>query len=135
MACSVRKSRSNFAPLLATLIMVGSCASGSSAKPAKTAASAAAPCGEGRILYLVSDQEGPELDDVHISIVTKSGIRSLMKTDFTQGNVCLEKAIIRDPGTYCILFCREGYHCGALIPNKELLKFGELKIALARIMI
>lgn len=97
--------------------------------------SASHPCGEGSISYIVKDQDGPELDQVQISAVSRSGIDLLTVTNFENGDTCLDKSIFDDPDLLCLLFCREGYHCGALLPKKELSQFGELKISLARRMI
>lgn len=120
--------------MLTIVLLGGSCSAASSADPVLAGASQR-PCGEKRFLMRVSDQDGPVLDGVQISTVSEDGIHSLVKTSFDQGDTCLDSSILQDPKVRCILFCREGYHCGAIIPKKELLNYWELKIALARIMI
>ncbi len=93
------------------------------------------PCGEKGFLVRISDQEGPPLDDVQISTVSSGGIQPLVKTSLGESYTCLDYSVLQDPKVFCILFCRDGYHCGALVPKKDLLQYWELKIALARIMI
>lgn len=131
----IRIAPRRLVPLLMACLVAGSCATTSWANPDKPMVTNKRPCGEKQLLIRVSDQEGPALDDVEISTITKDGVQLLVKTEFDQGDTCLDNSILQDPEVLCILFCREGYHCGALIPKKELWGYWELKIALARILI
>lgn len=98
----------------------------------KTATSAAAPCGSGKILFHIVVAEGGPIPKVSVRVVANDGMKRLGETD-QFGRICISDSEIFRPEVQCLLFCRAGYFCGAFVPSEEKQGYREQLVALARI--
>ena len=95
---------------------------------------------DSEICLLVAGGENlQQLEDVEVSAVSPVGIGQLGITG-GDGSICVSKDLLRQRQIYAILFCKEGYFCGAYrldrpLGGRNFLDFDEQFIVLAPFML
>jgi hypothetical protein len=90
-------------------------------------------------LLVAGGDNRQQLDDVEVSAVSSIGNERLGFTG-VDGSICLEKELLRERKVHAILFCKNGYFCGAyrldrLLGGRDFLDFNEQFIVLAPFML
>ncbi len=89
---------------------------------------------EKNILLLAVEESGRPIPDVHVSLVNPVGSRLLGRTG-NLGEACIARSQFDASAQEYITFCREGYFCGVFNVQKDIARFDERIIALARVVL
>lgn len=86
------------------------------------------------MLLVVVEESGRRIPDVQVTLVGPGGARPVGETgDF--GEVCVARSEFDASVEEYIMFCREGYFCGIFGVQKDVVRFNERLIALARVVL
>lgn len=98
--------------------------------PAHPKSDPAAPCGADSVLFHIAETEGRGIPGVQVQAISRTGNVDLGQTN-KLGQICVSESVIFDESVQCVLFCREGFYCGAFTPRTERKGFRERLLALA----
>lgn len=121
--------------LLTVAIATFGC-SGITDTPAKleSQAKATTTCGVEEMLLLVVEESGRRIPGAQVTLVNPAGPRRLGETgDF--GEICVARSEFDSSVEEYLMFCREGYFCGIFDVQKDVARFDERIIALARVVL